>query len=79
MLEKCALPYKAIAVDIGRGAPFRSDFLAISPNNDNPTVVDADGPGGQPIARFQPGATLPTLAVKTSRFFPEGPAAGTTC
>src|SRR5262245_28118199 len=71
MLEECALPYKAIAVDIGKGDQFRSDFLAISPNNKIPAIVDPDGPDGQPISLFESGAILVYLAAKTGRFMPE--------
>ena len=71
MLEECALPYKAIAVDIGKGDQFRSDFLAISPNNKVPAIVDPDGPDGQPISLFESGAILMYLAAKTGRFMPE--------
>jgi GSH-dependent disulfide-bond oxidoreductase len=70
MLEECALPYKAIAVDIGKGDQFRSDFLAISPNNKIPAIVDPDGPDGQPISLFESGAILLYLAGKTGRFLP---------
>jgi GST-like protein len=72
MLEECALAYKAIPVDIGRGDQFRSDFLAISPNNKIPAIVDPDGPDGQPISLFESGAILLYLAAKTGRFLPEG-------
>jgi len=71
MLEECALPYKAIAVDIGKGDQFRSDFLAISPNNKIPAIVDPDGPDGKPISLFESGAILVYLAAKTGRFMPE--------
>ncbi len=71
MLEECALPYEAIAVDIGRGDQFRSDFLAISPNNKIPAIVDPDGPDGQPITLFESGAILLYLAGKTGRFLPD--------
>jgi GST-like protein len=71
MLEECALPYKAVAVDIGKGDQFRSDFLAISPNNKIPAIVDPDGPDGQPISLFESGAILMYLAAKTGRFLPE--------
>ena len=71
MLEECALPYKAVAVDIGKGDQFRSDFLAISPNNKIPAIVDPDGPDGKPISLFESGAILVYLAAKTGRFMPE--------
>jgi GST-like protein len=71
MLEECALPYRAIAVDIGAGEQFRSEFLAISPNNKVPAIVDPDGPDGRPISLFESGAILVYLAGKTGRFLPE--------
>jgi len=75
MLEECRLPYRAIAVDIGSGEQFQSDFLAISPNNKIPAIVDPDGPDGRPISLFESGAILLYLAGKTGRFLPEGTAA----
>ena len=70
MLEECGLPYRAIAVDIGAGAQFDPAFLAISPNNKIPALVDPDGPDGRPIALFESGAILLYLAAKTGRFLP---------
>ncbi len=70
MLEECALPYKAIPVNIGSGEQFQSDFLAISPNNKIPALVDPDGPDGQPISLFESGAILLYLAGKTGCFLP---------
>ena len=70
MLEECALPYAAHAVDIGAGDQFKPDFLAISPNNKIPAIVDHDGPDGKPISLFESGAILVYLAGKTGRFLP---------
>ena len=70
MLEECALPYKVVAVDIGSGDQFKSDFLAISPNNKVPAIVDPDGPDGRPMSLFESGAILLYLAGKTGRFLP---------
>ena len=70
MLEECALPYKVVAVDIGSGDQFKSDFLAISPNNKVPAIVDSDGPAGKPMSLFESGAILLYLAGKTGRFLP---------
>jgi len=70
MLEECALPYKVVAVDIGAGDQFKPEFLAISPNNKIPAIVDPDGPDGKPISLFESGAILLYLAGKTGRFLP---------
>jgi GST-like protein len=70
MLEECGLAYRAIPVDIGAGDQFKPDFLAISPNNKIPAIVDPDGPDGGPISLFESGAILLYLAAKTGRFLP---------
>jgi len=68
MLEECELPYRAIPINIGAGDQFTPDFLAISPNNKIPAIVDADGPDGKPITLFESGAILVYLAGKTGKF-----------
>jgi len=70
MLEECRLPYAVHPVDIGAGEQFSPDFLAISPNNRIPAIVDSDGPSGAPFALFESGAILLYLAGKTGRFLP---------
>ncbi len=75
MLEECGLPYRVHAVDIGAGEQFAPEFLAISPNNKIPAIVDPDGPEGRPISLFESGAILLYLAGKTGRFLPDGVAA----
>ena len=70
MLEECGLAYRAIPVDIGAGDQFKPDFLAISPNNKIPAIVDPNGPDGQPISLFESGAILMYLAAKTGKFLP---------
>jgi GST-like protein len=70
MLEECALPYRVHAVNIGAGDQFKPQFLAISPNNKIPAIVDDDGPDGRPISLFESGAILVYLAAKTGRFLP---------
>jgi GST-like protein len=70
MLEECGLPYAVHAVDIGAGDQFRPEFLAISPNNKMPAIVDPDGPDGEPMSLFESGAILLYLAGKTGRFLP---------
>ena len=71
MLEECGLKYRAHAVDIGKGEQFAPEFLAISPNNKIPAIVDPQGPDGEPISMFESGAILLYLATKTGRFLPE--------
>lgn len=71
MLEECGLPYRVHAVDIGAGDQFQADFLAISPNNKIPALVDSEGPDGQPISLFESGAILLYLAGKTGQFLGE--------
>ncbi|MGZ5205474.1 MAG: glutathione binding-like protein [Caldimonas sp.] len=70
MLEECGLAYRAIPINIGAGDQFSPDFLAISPNNKIPAIVDPDGPDGEPISMFESGAILLYLAAKTGRFLP---------
>jgi GST-like protein len=71
MLEECGLPYTVIPVDISRGDQFKPAFLAISPNNRMPAVVDHDGPGGKAISIFESGAILQYLGRKTGKFYPK--------
>jgi GSH-dependent disulfide-bond oxidoreductase len=75
MLEECGLPYRVHPVDIGTGAQFAPEFLAISPNNKIPAITDPDGPDGEPISLFESGAILLYLAGKSGRFLPTGAAA----
>ena len=71
MLEECGLPYRTVAVDIGASEQFKPEFLAISPNNKIPAMIDPDGPDGEPISIFESGAMLLYLAGKTGRFLPK--------
>jgi GST-like protein len=71
MLEECRLPYNVIAVNIAKGEQFKPDFLAISPNNRMPAIVDPEGPGGRPISVFESGAILQYLGRKTGQFYPQ--------
>ena len=73
MLEECGLPYQVRYVDILKGDQFKADFLEIAPNNRMPAIVDADGPGGEPISVFESGAILQYLGNKTDLFYPADP------
>jgi GST-like protein len=70
-LEETGLPYRLKPVDIGTGAQFEPSFLAVSPNNRIPAIVDHAPPdGGGPLSLFESGAILLYLAGKTGRFYP---------
>ena len=68
MLEECGLPYRVHPVNISANEQFKPEFLAISPNNKIPAMVDSDGPDGKPMSVFESGAMLLYLAGKTGRF-----------
>ena len=71
MLEETGLPYRVVPVNIGRGEQFKPEFLALSPNNRMPAIVDHDPPGGgAPIGVFESGAILLYLGDKTGQFLP---------
>ncbi len=70
-LEELGLPYAVRPVNIGRAEQFEPSFLAISPNNRMPAIVDTDPVGGgAPISIFESGAILQYLAEKTGRLGP---------
>ncbi len=69
-LEEMELPYVVKPVAIGKGEQFKPEFMAISPNNRMPAIVDPDGPGGAPISVFESGAILQYLGRKTGKFYP---------
>jgi GST-like protein len=71
MLEECRLPYVVRPVDISKGEQFTPQFLAISPNNRMPAIVDPTGPDGRPISVFESGAILQYLGRKTGKFYPK--------
>lgn len=71
LLEESGLPYTIKPVNIGKGEQFQPAFLAISPNNRMPAMVDtAPADGGEPISVFESGAILQYLAEKSGRFLP---------
>ncbi len=69
-LEEMELPYTTKFVNIMAGDQFKPEFLAISPNNRMPAIVDPNGPGGEPISVFESGAILQYLGRKTGKFYP---------
>lgn len=74
MLEEAGIPYNLQWVNIGKGEQFAEDFLAISPNNKIPAIVDREpGDGGDSISVFETGAILVYLAEKSGQFLPADP------
>ena len=69
-LEEAGLPYTIVPVNISKGDQFKPEFLAISPNNKMPAILDPAGPGGTPISVFESGAILQYLGRKTGQFYP---------
>lgn len=72
LLEELAADYRMVPVNIGRGDQFKPEFLAISPNNRMPAIVDHDV-DGPPVSVFESGAIMFYLAEKTGRFMPADP------
>ena len=72
-LEETGLPYRIVPVNISKGEQFRPEFLAISPNNRMPAIVDhSPKDGGDPLSVFESGAILVYLADKTGQYLPNG-------
>jgi GSH-dependent disulfide-bond oxidoreductase len=70
-LEEAGLDYRIHPVDISAGDQFKPEFLAFSPNNRMPAIIDtAPVDGGDPISVFESGAILLYLAEKTGQFLP---------
>lgn len=72
LLEELGVEYKTIPVNISKGDQFKPEFLAISPNNRMPAILDHDVEG-DPVPVFESGAILYYLAEKTGRFIPADP------
>jgi GSH-dependent disulfide-bond oxidoreductase len=73
-LEETGTPYRIVPVNIGSGEQFKPEFLAISPNNRMPAIVDrAPADDGRPLSVFESGAILMYLAEKVGEFLPESP------
>src|ERR1700760_1269849 len=73
MLEELGLPYKVVPINIRAGEQFRPEFLAISPNNRIPAIVDLNpADGGAPVLVFETRAILIYFADKFCRLLPTG-------
>lgn len=69
-LEEMGLEYRVVPVNIGSGDQFKPEFLAFSPNNRMPAIIDHDGVDGQKTTVFESGAILLYLAEKTGKLMP---------
>ena len=70
-LEETGLAHKIIPVNISTGEQFKPEFLAISPNNRIPAIVDRAPVGtNKTVQIFESGAILLYLAEKTGKFLP---------
>jgi len=69
MLEELGIDYKVHPVDITKDEQFAPEFLAISPNNRIPAIVDHD----TGISMMESGSILQYLAEKTGKFLSTDP------
>lgn len=70
MLEEVGLPYEVHPINLQEGEQFAPDFLAISPNNRIPAIIDREGPGGKPYSLFESGAILMYISEKVGKLVP---------
>jgi GST-like protein len=71
-LEEAGLPYRVIPIALSKGEQFKPEYLAISPNNKIPAIIDHDPAGtDKPVQMFESGAILLYLAEKIGRFIPQ--------
>lgn len=73
MLEELGLAYEAHRIDILAGDQFDPEYLLVNPNNKIPSLIDPQGPDGQPIAFMESNAILLYLAEKTGKLLPVEP------
>jgi len=73
-LEETDMPCVVHPIDLAKGEQFDPGFLAISPNNKIPAIVDdAPAAGAERFALFESGAILLYLAEKTGRLLSADP------
>ena len=70
MLEEVGLPYEVHPINLQKDEQFAPDFLAISPNNRIPAIIDREGPGGKPYSLFESGAILMYISEKVGKLVP---------
>jgi GST-like protein len=70
MLEEIGLPYEVHLVDFNENDQHTPEFLSLNSNGKIPTILDPNGPGGEPLPLFESGAILQYLAEKTGKLLP---------
>lgn len=70
--EDPGIEWNMVPVNISKGDQFTDAFLAISPNNRMPAIVDHDV-DGEPVSVFESGAIMFYLAEKYDRLIPKDP------
>ena len=72
--EETGLPHRVVPMALSKGDQFKPDYLAISPNNKMPAIVDhAPTHGDKPLPLFESGAILLYLGEKCGRLIPADP------
>jgi GSH-dependent disulfide-bond oxidoreductase len=71
MLEEVGFLYEVHPISLQKGDQFTPEYLAINPNNKIPSIIDTEGPGGQPMTLFESGAILMYLAEKSGKLLPQ--------
>jgi GST-like protein len=66
LLEELGIPYTVHPIDIGKDDQFKPEFLAVSPNNKIPAIVDRD----TGISLMESGAIMIYLGDKAGKFLP---------
>ena len=73
MLEELGLAYNVFPIDITKDEQMAPAFLAISPNNKIPAIVEHDPSDGDgPLSLFESGAILIYLAEQHDLLLPRG-------
>lgn len=72
-LEEMELPYELHKVQFSKKEQFEPSYLALNPNNKIPSLIDPDGPGGEPLGIMESGAILHHLATKSGKLIPSDP------
>ncbi len=69
-LEEMGLAYEPHTINILKNDQFDPDYLRLSPNGKIPTILDPDGPEGEPLILMESIVILQYLAEKTGQLFP---------